>query len=113
MYPTVCTLMKLWAFIIGEGYQADDATDWARTGVPRATLAKVVRGEPAMTKVPQYVITQRLRELWFRRGAELDVRQAQLAHWKAVVEAEGGIRPAARKLGLDASNLAKALRNAG
>ncbi|WP_337188671.1 hypothetical protein [Phenylobacterium sp.] len=83
------------------------------TGVPRSTLAKVVQGSPTNTRVPHYIIAQKLKGLWAKRGAEADAREARLRHWKSVVEAEGGIRPAARKLGIDPSNLAKAIRNAG
>ena len=83
------------------------------TGVPRSTLAKVVQGSPAITKVPHYVIASKLKVLWTKRSGEVEERKARLRHWKNVVDVEGGIRPAARKLGIDASNLAKALRNAG
>jgi hypothetical protein len=83
------------------------------TGVPRSTLAKVTQGAPAITKVPHYVITQKLKGLWSRHGAELDERQARLRYLRQVVDDEGGIRPAARKLGTDPSNLAKAIRNTG
>jgi hypothetical protein len=31
MYPTVCTLMGLWDFVIAESVETSDATDWARS----------------------------------------------------------------------------------
>lgn len=83
------------------------------TGVPRSTLVKVVRGSPTTTRVPHYVISQKLKVLWTNRDAEVEARRSRLTHWRDVVEREGGIRPAARALGMDASNLAKALRKAG
>lgn len=30
MYPTVCTLMGLWRYVIAEGVEWEDATDWTR-----------------------------------------------------------------------------------
>lgn len=83
------------------------------TGVPRSTLAKVVRGFATATRVPHYVIAQKLKALWANRAAEAEKQQARLRLWKDAVEAEGGIRSAARRLGIDPSNLAKAIRKTG
>lgn len=82
------------------------------TGVPRSALAKVVRGLPTTTRVPHYVIVAKLKTLWAKHSADEGRRQDQLQRWREIVAAEGSIRAAARKLGIDPSNLAKALRNA-
>jgi len=83
------------------------------TGVPRSALAKVARGWPATTRVPHYVIVANLKALWAKRQAEQGRRQDQLQQLRDVVEAEGGVRAAARKLGIDPSNLSKHLRRSG
>jgi hypothetical protein len=75
----------------------------------RGTLAKIEGGEHATTTVPYHVILKDIDEL--RRAqseAEIARRRAELAD---VVKAEGSIRAAAKKLGMDASNLRKTLRN--
>ena len=41
MYPTVCTLMRLWDFVIAEGITEHDATDDVRTLLTGLTLEQL------------------------------------------------------------------------
>jgi hypothetical protein len=55
MYPTVCTLMGLWRFVIAEGVRQVDATDEVRRFVETCTLDVLRRREtwPALTCIVQ------------------------------------------------------------
>lgn len=79
------------------------------TGVSRSTLAKLARGEATTTTVPHYVIAAKLKALWVKHQARHEGQRARLLYWASVVQEEGGIRAAARRLGMDPSNLSKAL----
>jgi hypothetical protein len=41
MYPTVCTLMRLWRFVIATGFETRDATDEARSLLATVTAANL------------------------------------------------------------------------
>jgi hypothetical protein len=45
MYPTVCTLMRLWRFVIAQGLSWRDATAETRTSLERIALADLQRQE--------------------------------------------------------------------
>jgi hypothetical protein len=45
MYPTVCTLMGLWQFVIAKGIEYHDATDHVRTLLEHVTVAKCLGPE--------------------------------------------------------------------
>ena len=80
------------------------------TGVSRGTLAKIARGERATTNVAPESILAGLKGLNNSRGATLKADRAKIAWLKQVVVDEGGIRPAARRLKMDASNLLRNLK---
>jgi len=79
------------------------------TGVSRNTLAKIERGERAATNVDPARIMEALGRLTKYRSLAKKAEDAELARLKMIVANEGGIRPAARSLGVDPSNLAKKL----
>ena len=80
------------------------------TGVSRATLAKLKRGERATTTAPHARLRLGLRHL-DRDGAHRKTVEANaLRSLREVVEREGGIRKAAASLGTDASSLSKRLK---
>jgi DNA-binding Xre family transcriptional regulator len=77
----------------------------AATGIARATLNKIERGEGATTAVPLGRVHRALEKLMADRSAKERERFWQRAVLTEVVRREGGVRAAARKLGIDASNL--------
>ena len=80
------------------------------TGIARATLAKLERGEDAKTNVPHWKILKAIDQLNKGRSAKLreaDVEHARLMTAKLL---GGGIRGGARLLGIDPSNFAKRLK---
>lgn len=80
------------------------------TGLPRAIVAKLRRGEDVKTLTPLARVETGLRAL--REAGDRLANEADLElEWlRGLVDEYGGFRPAARALGLDASNLAKRLR---
>jgi hypothetical protein len=80
------------------------------SGIDRRTLAKVERGERATTHVAHHAIVAAVNGLWHTRSAEQAESQRRLEELALAVDREGGIRPAARALGLDPSNLFKMLQ---
>jgi hypothetical protein len=80
------------------------------TGIDRRTLAKVGRGEQAATAVGHHTIATALGRLWEDRFAKRAANERRNAELEVIVNREGGIRPAARALGIDPSNLLRSLR---
>jgi hypothetical protein len=80
------------------------------TGISRTTAAKIEGGRWATTPIPHHQILAGLDELRAVRSAMSHARERKRAELVRVVEQEGGIRPAARKLGVDPSNLSKKVR---
>ncbi len=81
----------------------------AATGISRVTLNKIERGEGATTAVPLGRVHRALEKLMADRSATERERLRQRATLIEMVSREGGIRAAARKLGVDASNLRRRL----
>jgi hypothetical protein len=81
----------------------------AATGIARTTLNKIERGEGATTAVPLGRVHRALEKLMADRSATERERLRQRATLIEMVSREGGIRAAARKLGVDASNLRRIL----
>lgn len=79
------------------------------TGLARGTIATIVGGAFVRTKVPHERISAGLQRLALERSRRDRNRRARLEAWEGTINAEGGIRAAARRLGLDPSNLAKAI----
>lgn len=82
----------------------------AATGVSRGTLAKIERGEPPTTNVSPDRIIAGIRELnqgRSRKAREADMERARL---RGLVLKHGGLRKAAKAIGVDPSNLSKRLR---
>ncbi len=77
----------------------------AATGIARATLNKIERGEWATTAVPLGRVHRVLEKLMAECSAKERERLRRKAGLIELVQREGGIRAAARKLGVDASNL--------
>jgi hypothetical protein len=80
------------------------------TGIARSTLAKIESGKWTTTRVPYHQALRGLDRLRSGRARQAADRQRTRAQLAAAVTREGGIRPAARMLGLDPSNLSKFLR---
>jgi hypothetical protein len=81
------------------------------TGIDRRTLAKVERGEEATTRVAHHVIAAAIDKLWDTGSAKQAAEKQRLAELALIAKRVGGIRPAARTLGMAASNLFKMLRS--
>lgn len=79
------------------------------TGLARSTIDRVCAGTSVRTKIPHDRINAALQRLALERSRRDRERRAQVREWERVVISEGGIRTAARRLGLDPSNLAKAI----
>jgi hypothetical protein len=77
------------------------------TGISRTTAAKIEAGRWATTPVPHHEIFAGVDKLRADRSAKSEARARKKAERVLAVEQEGGIRPAARKLGVDPSNLSK------
>ena len=80
------------------------------TGIDRRTLAKVGRGEQATSPVAHHAIAAALVKLWEYRSAKRAANEKRIAELAVIAKREGGIRPAARELGMDPSNLFKMMR---
>jgi transcriptional regulator with XRE-family HTH domain len=77
----------------------------AATGIARKTLNKIERGEAATTTVPLGRVHRALEKLMAECSAIERERFRKKTSLIQMVKREGGIRAAARKLGVDASNL--------
>lgn len=80
------------------------------TGVSRSTLAKIERGQPATTNVPHDRIIAVIGELTRGRSQKLREADVERARLNALVLEFGGLRKAAKAIGVDPSNLSKRLR---
>jgi hypothetical protein len=80
------------------------------TGISRGTLSKISRGGEARTNVAPARIIEALKQIGLLRSAALEAQEAERAQLIRLVATEGGVRPAARRLNLDPSNLAKKLK---
>ena len=87
------------------------ATNVAKvTGISRATLSKIVHGKPATTPVPLDRVIASITELNRGRSFREWQNDAERAHLQAVRLKYGGVRKAARAIGMDPSNFSKRLR---
>jgi hypothetical protein len=77
----------------------------------RSAVAKLRAGQNVLTKVAHHRIGRGLQQLTRTRAREQSERRMMLTSYREAVEQEGGIRAAARALGIDPSNLAKALKS--
>jgi len=81
------------------------------TGIARATLNKIERGDGATTVVPLGRVHRALEKLMAEGSFKERERLRQKAGFIEVVRQEGGIRAAARKLDMDASDLRRNLKD--
>ncbi len=79
-------------------------------GLTRSAVSRLAVGENVHTKVPHYKIARGLDNLEQARGARTAKRERSLEELRAGVCEHGGVRAAARHLGIDHSNLAARLR---
>ena len=80
------------------------------TGISRATLAKIEHGIAATTALPLDRVLVSIRELNKRRLYRDQQKDVARAHLQALRQQYGGIRKAARAIGIDPSNFSKRLR---
>jgi transcriptional regulator with XRE-family HTH domain len=80
------------------------------TGISRATLSKIERGKAATTHVPLDPVITAIAEL--NRGRSVREREcdAERARFQALRLQYGGVRKAARAIGMDPSNFSKRLK---
>ena len=79
------------------------------TGLARSLVDTICAGGFVRTKVPHDRIQAALQGLAFDRSRRDRERRAEIEMWEQTIEAEGGLRIAAKKLGVDPSNMAKAI----
>ena len=80
------------------------------TGLPRSTVRKVASGQSVRTKVAPAELHRRLQLFLHRKAREQAEQHRKIRELQEAVIREGGVRKAARKLGLDPSNLSKVVR---
>lgn len=80
------------------------------TGISRATLSKIERGKPATTAVPLDRMIAAVRELNKGRSLKERERDAERARFQALRLQYGGVRKAARAIGMDPSNFSKRMK---
>ncbi len=80
------------------------------TGVARGTLSKIEQGKPALTSVSLDHVIAAIDELNLGRSTRQRQADAERGRLQALVLQHGGIRRAAKAIGMDASNLSKFLR---
>lgn len=80
------------------------------TGISRGAVTKIAAGETVRIKVPPARVAAGLDMLRLKKAEEVATRETKRADLEAAIEREGGVRPAARALGLDPSNLSKRRR---
>ncbi len=81
------------------------------TGLARSIIAKICAGTFVRTKVPHEKIHAALQRLIFERLKRDRENRARVEMWERTILAEGGLRAAGRVLGLDPSNMSKAIRD--
>lgn len=79
------------------------------TGLARTTIDKVCDGQFVRTKVSHESIKAGLQHLALDLSRRNRERRLKLERWERAIEEAGGIRAAAKKLGMDFSNLSKAM----
>lgn len=73
------------------------------TGLTRSLVDKICGGTFVRTKVPHDKILSALQRLAFDRSRRDREERARFEVWERTIEREGGVRAAARKLGVDPS----------
>ena len=77
------------------------------TGLARSLVDRICGGSFVRTKVSHDRIQAGLQRLALDRSRRDRERKARIELWERKIEIEGGIRAAARELGVDPSNMAK------
>lgn len=80
------------------------------TGLARSVVDNICSGMFVRTKVPHEKIQAALQRLIFERLKRERDNRRRIEMWEHTIRAEGGVRAAARMLGLDPSNMSKAIQ---